>query len=281
LIYVAVTEDTDGGIDTILVARALQSGATLTDFTSYALGANIENGTITSQGAFDLIGNGLNNQLTGNGSDNVLTGGAGLDCLGGRGGQDTLRGGAGKDTYILGSTSTLFRYDRVIEASGEGTDTVFVSKGRSSLKGYFTSYTLGANIENGQVVDTGVFGLRGNALANRLTGDLGANHLRGEGGADTLVGGAGSDVLEGGLSFDVLSGGTGADIFRWRSIADMGTSAASTDRVVSFSRSQGDQLHLASIDAGAGRAIKPSCFAVRRSSQPQARSGCSRAEAIP
>ncbi len=113
--------------------------------------------------------------LTGEGSVNVLTGGAGDDTLDGGVGADTLIGGTGNDTYFVDNVS-----DVVTENAGEGTDTVNVTAA--------ITYTLGANVENGQVATTASgTTITGNALNNTLTGNTGN---------DTLIGGAGADALK-------------------------------------------------------------------------------------
>src|SRR6185295_12125275 len=48
---------------------------------SYALGANVENLTLTGSGNVNGTGNALNNVITGNSGNNVLDGGAGADTL--------------------------------------------------------------------------------------------------------------------------------------------------------------------------------------------------------
>ncbi|WP_428663882.1 hypothetical protein [Reyranella sp.] len=229
--YDGVTEAAGGGTDTVLVARA---GTGTNVPTSYALGANVENGIIggidsglTSDLAFSLSGNELDNSLTGNRADNTLTGNAGADVLNGGSGLDTLIGGTGDDTYLLlDVTFPLIillptaapelvipaltpSYDAVTEAAGGGTDTVIVDliPGTNTPR----SYTLGANIENGIVagVDTGQpvdlpFSLVGNALDNSLTGNNGTN---------TLSGGDGADFLNGKFGLDTLIGGAGDDLY--------------------------------------------------------------------
>ena len=59
---------------------------------SYALGANVENLTLTGTATINGTGNTLDNTLTGNAGNNVLNGGAG---------NDTMTGGAGNDTYVV------------------------------------------------------------------------------------------------------------------------------------------------------------------------------------
>jgi Ca2+-binding RTX toxin-like protein len=123
---------------------------------------------------------------------------------------DTLIGGAGDDVYlVLDATTTLVGgppipqfvtlYDTVTEAAGGGTDTVVVARAVGLVA--LTSYTLGANVENGVIggVDIGLasdqaFSLIGNALANTLIGNRADNVLNGAGGADFMVGGLGNDT---------------------------------------------------------------------------------------
>ncbi|PMY83323.1 furin, partial [Pseudomonas sp. FW303-C2] len=50
---------------------------------SWALGANLENLTLTGSDNLTGVGNALNNVLTGNSGNNVLNGGAGLDTMSG------------------------------------------------------------------------------------------------------------------------------------------------------------------------------------------------------
>jgi Ca2+-binding RTX toxin-like protein len=76
--------------------------------------------------------------------------------------------------------------DVVVEAAGEGTDTV-----RTTL----ANYTLGANVENLTFIGAGSFVGTGNELAN------------------TIAGGVSNDIIEGGAGNDNLSGGGGDDVF--------------------------------------------------------------------
>jgi len=153
-----VSELANEGVDTVQVGS------------SYALGANFENLVLTGTGDLSGTGNALDNLLTGNSGANVLT------------------GGAGNDTYVVGQAG-----DVVVEAAGQGTDTV-----RSSI-----SYTLGADVEN-LVLLAGAGTASGNALNNQLTGNEANNVLDGGAGNDTMTGGAGNDSYAVDAAGDVI-----------------------------------------------------------------------------
>jgi Ca2+-binding RTX toxin-like protein len=72
---------------------------------TYALGAEVENLTLTGTKAINGTGNALGNVLTGNAAANGLWGGAGDDILIGGAGNDTLTGQDGADTYLFGRGS--------------------------------------------------------------------------------------------------------------------------------------------------------------------------------
>ncbi|MBS0182663.1 MAG: putative Ig domain-containing protein [Nitrospira sp.] len=155
-----VVEAVDNGTDTVISSH------------TYTLAANVEHLTLVG---FNPISG------TGNGLDNVLNGLLNLAS-------NTLAGGAGNDTYVMGSG------DKVVEAAGEGIDTV-----QTSL-----SHTLGANVEHLTLSGANAVNGTGNGLNNTLTGN----------GADNVLnGGNGNDILSGELGNDVLIGGTGNDTF--------------------------------------------------------------------
>ena len=215
--------------------------------------------SLTWSGTNSAIINGYsgNDILKGGKANDHLNGGDGNDVLAGGAGADFLTGGTGSDYYYVDNVG-----DRVIEASGGGTDTV-----ASSL----ASYTLGANVENGRILSSGVANLTGNSLSNHLVAGAGDNVLNGGSGIDTVsylsalsgvninlgvntvqtTGGSGNDqligiealmgsqyadqlignstmnFLNGGAGNDTLTGGAGTDCF-------MLDNTTSTDHITDF-----------------------------------------------
>jgi VCBS repeat-containing protein len=219
---------------------------------SFVLTGNVEVLTLDGAAAINGTGDASNNRIIGNAASNIIDGGAGADIM---------TGGLGSDNYVVDNVG-----DRVIELTGEGTDTVSAS----------LNYVLGENLEN--LILTGSAGLAGagNATSNSLTGNEGANLLSGldgndklvgAGGDDTLLGGlgndnlsggAGGDLINGGAGNDILAGGTGADLFLITS-ASVRLSASSalaveTDQILDFNAGTGDRIDLSQIDANAGQA---------------------------
>jgi subtilisin family serine protease/Ca2+-binding RTX toxin-like protein len=222
---------------------------------SFALGANLENITLTGSTAINAIGNALKNTLTGNIAPNVLS------------------GGGGNDTYLVGAGDT------VVESSSAGTDRVNTA----------VSFTLPANVEMLTLTGGAAITGTGNELANMLASDtnkagnvliggagndsyiIGAgdtvietsiatneidtvnaymsyilpanvenlsligtsastgmgntlsNLLTGNSGGNFLSGSAGDDILNGGLGNDILNGGTGLDIFQLTTTGNIDT----------------------------------------------------------
>lgn len=173
----SITENLNEGID-----------AVFSDVT-FALGANIENLTLTGTAAINATGSVLNNVLTGNTAANTLNGGVG---------NDTMMSGLGDDTYVVDTTA-----DIVIENLNEGADTIQVAY--NSAAAVITLTTgIGAftNIENITVSGTGLFNLTGDSGNNILTGNASTNSISSGEGNDTLNGGAGIDTMIGGLGND-------------------------------------------------------------------------------
>jgi Ca2+-binding RTX toxin-like protein len=143
-----------------------------------------------------------------------IVGTSGSDVLEGTSFQETLSGGQGDDTYYRFAPQ-----DTIIEAPGEGTDTVVGLDG----------VTLPANVENLTLFEAGTLtgGAQrgtGNALNNVLIGNHADNVLDGGAGNDTLIGGSifidelggalgdGSDILIGGEGDDFLQAFGGGDL---------------------------------------------------------------------
>jgi Ca2+-binding RTX toxin-like protein len=199
---VAITEGLNAGTDTVL------SSVDLT------LGLNVENLTQTGTGDIDGTGNALANAIIGNAGNNSLSGGALNDTLTGNDGADSLQGGTGADKMTGGAGNDLYfvddKGDTVTESVAGlpgGTDTV-----KSSI-----TYTLGANVENLELLAGFKIDGTGNALDNTLTGNELDNKLTGLAGADNLIGGGGNDTLDGGantaLAGDTLTGCEGGDLY--------------------------------------------------------------------
>ncbi|HMS82056.1 MAG TPA: calcium-binding protein [Nitrospira sp.] len=180
-----ITENANEGTDTV------QSSSTWT------LGANLENLTLTGVNAINGTGNALNNVLLGNSASNTLNGGAGHDWLDGGLGNDTMIGGIGDDRYVVNQIS-----DIVIEHVGQGSDTV-----ESAV-----TYALGVNVENLTLTGSANINGTGNSASNIVIGNSGSNTLLGASGADIVSGGAGNDTILGGSGNDTLSGEDGVDV---------------------------------------------------------------------
>jgi Ca2+-binding RTX toxin-like protein len=155
-----------------------------------------------------IVGGGGDDRLFGDSGSDTITGGAGNDVINGGEGADRLVGGPGDDTYIVDSLG-----DVVVEAAGEGTDTVRTSVG--SRSDYTQMYKLPAEVEN--LFGTAAFaqGVGGNSLNNLIVMGDGADLiLLQDGGDDTVVGGGGNDFIYYGGAFtnaDRNDGGAGND----------------------------------------------------------------------
>jgi len=110
--------------------------------------------------------------LTGRGNDSNNT-------MVGNAGRNVFYGGNGSDTYVIGAN------DIVVEYANEGTtDKVQVSG----------TYTLGAHIEQIELLGTGNFDATGNSRNNVLWGNAGNNKMIGGFGQDAMYGRGGNDI---------------------------------------------------------------------------------------
>ncbi|WP_232628224.1 FG-GAP-like repeat-containing protein [Methylobacterium sp. Leaf118] len=182
-----------------------------------------------------LTGNEFANRIVGNAGADTLNGMAGADWLDGGTGADRMEGGTGNDEYRVDNVN-----DRVIEATGGGTDTIYASVSLTLRTGQEIEY-LRAN--------AGATGLTltGNAFANRIVGNAGADTLKGMDGADRLDGGAGADLMV---------GGTGDDVFYVDNAGDRANEAtgAGSDTVyaaVGFTLGAGQAIEFLRANAGA------------------------------
>jgi len=171
-----------------VVELAGRGNDTVLASTSYSLGQNIENLTLTGT-AVSGSGNDASNVLIGNGVNNILQGGGGNDRLDGVGGVDQMYGGVGDDIFVVDNIN-----DGAWENPGEGIDRIEAS----------ISYRLGDNVENLTLVGSAAINGTGNELANQITGNSGANILKAGAGNDRLIGGLGGDVMYGGAGDDVF-----------------------------------------------------------------------------
>ncbi|WP_269780285.1 M10 family metallopeptidase C-terminal domain-containing protein [Methylobacterium sp. Leaf118] len=214
---------------------------------------------VGTTGADRMEGSDLADRLSGAAGDDTIKTYGGNDTLNGGAGADTLIGGTGDDTYIVrpGETGGTSAYDRIVEAPGEGTDTLRLSGvkpadvavvtdpvyggARFVLKaGATTSFVnvaapttasgaseLGSVLEkvvfdDGTVWDlTRGFAFNGTTASDRMDGSDVNDTLSAVGGDDILYGYDGDDLLIGGAGDDGLVGGAGNDTLRGGSGADV------------------------------------------------------------
>ena len=224
-------------------------------------GAGDDRISFVTGSAGEKIYGGLGNDLViGNGHDigGQIYGEQGADRFHGFGHAGartvTLYGGIGNDIYDIRRGGE----PAVVERAGEGADTVQLARG--------LSYTLGDNVENLTVIGGGspslITSLRGNVLANRITGSADAERLYGLGGNDTLsagggtdaiFGGPGNDRITGGARIDYVETGTGRDVIAYTSVADAPVNTAMGFEEISDFDFALDRIDVSAIDADTTR----------------------------
>jgi glucose/arabinose dehydrogenase len=201
-----------------------------------------------------VFGSAFNDIVNGDDGSNVVHAGAGNDSVSGRAGRDRLSGEDGNDRINGGPGSDTL-------SGGDGSDTVSYAGSAIGVVVDLTRATQRGQGAAGDVL-SGVESLsgtshnddlRGDALANGLSGGQGDDRLSGRGGNDRLHGGEGDDALSGNAGADLLRGGPGGDLFRWRSVQETGAAPETADLVADFRRPAGDRLGLALVDADSGR----------------------------
>ncbi|MBS0126805.1 Ig-like domain-containing protein [Thetidibacter halocola] len=172
---------------------------------------------------------------TGNGKGNLISGNAGNNLLDGAWGDDTLIGGKGNDTYIGGRGDDLFVIqqvgDRVVEADGEGVDTIETRVSYAMRRD--SDFTENLVLKGRDDIDG-----TGNRQDNLIIGNDGDNRLNGAWGNDTLIGGNGRDIFIDDAGSDSMVGGSGNDLFYVDDAAD----------VVREEAGEGDDTVRASVD---------------------------------
>ncbi|WP_439614414.1 peptidoglycan DD-metalloendopeptidase family protein [Reyranella sp.] len=220
-----VIEAVGGGIDNVYASATFMLGA----------GQEVEYLRVSGTAGLSLMGNELANYLIGGTGSDTLGGGDGNDKLNGGAGADILGGGTGNDIYYIDTAG-----DRVIEAVGEGSDTVYAT----------ANFALGAGQEVEYLRVSGAAGLSltGNELSN------------------VLVGGAGDDKLDGGAGTDSMRGGSGDDVFYVDGAGDQVIEAAGggTDNIyasANFTLGAGQEVEYVRVSGAAGLSLTGNEFA--------------------
>jgi Ca2+-binding RTX toxin-like protein len=240
-----VVEAAGGGVDLVRAA------------VSYALGANVENLTLTGRSSINGTGNGLNNVIIGNTASNLLNGGAGHDVLFGGVGSDTLLGGLGNDKLVPGPGHGI---DDVING-GAGLDTVDYRDARAGILVILsTGLTGGAAAQD---VIAGVENVLGSPFDDVLqSGNGGQFFLASGGGGNDWIQSSTQvyDRIRGDAGHDFLTGDSGSPDDFWLQY-DRGM-----DTVRSFSSADNDHVLVSKSEFGlstpAGQFLNPSEFLV-------------------
>lgn len=149
-------------------------------------------------GADQLFGQSGSDHLSGGAGDDALSGGDGTDQLFGGSGNDALDGGAGGDRMRGELGNDVYRVDSrldvVVEAPGEGNDTVVSTVDVEGIE--FVENVVLAGDRSIEAVGTlGNDRLWGNQADNLLDAGIGADYMAGGAGDDTYVVDNSEDVV--------------------------------------------------------------------------------------
>ncbi|MGO4704412.1 putative Ig domain-containing protein [Microvirga sp. 2MCAF38] len=224
------------------------------------------NDYIGSHGGNDVLyGDDGNDTVAGGVGHDSLFGGEGNDTLYGEDGNDYLDGGAGVDTMAGGRGDDVYIVsagDVIVEAAGEGIDTVY-SSADIVLPKHFENLiltgdaTYGYGNSSNNVIHAASHGgvmlgyggndsIYGSEARDRLYGMTGNDRIYGGGGDDYLVGNEGADTIYGGAGNDSIKGDSGNDVLRGEAGRD--TIKGGDGRDVIFGGEGADRLY-----GGAGR----------------------------
>lgn len=165
----------------------------------YTLPANVENLTVIGTSyrwGTTLIGNALNNVITADPTTGpwILDGGAGAD---------TLITAIVEGNAVYGATFIVDNVGDTIISGGTYTANDTQVGGVDKVKSTI-DWTLGAKLENLELLGSANLRGTGNVLANELRGNAGNNVLEGLAGNDVFYGGGGSDTFVGGSGNDTF-----------------------------------------------------------------------------
>jgi hypothetical protein len=238
-----------------------------------------------------IVGSVQRETFNGGAGNDIMVGGGGIDAMNGGSGNDLIvlvsgnqgsfiDGGADTDTLrISGGLITLGSLAEIEKvnfqnagvliltaaqfASGLTTTTQFSGAGSMQVDlslGNQQMLARSMTVSAGSFVDFTVNGSSGADVVKAsidtpatIFGNAGSDRLNGGDQVDTINGGNDIDKIRGDGGADILTGGAGADVFKYRAIADSGTTAGTRDTITDFLAGT-DRLNFVRIDANASLA---------------------------
>jgi Ca2+-binding RTX toxin-like protein len=233
VLSVASTNLAQGLASVAAGSAAYAYGSSLvTNSTAVTTISNVENVTLSGNGANYVVGSATANIITIGTGDDVIDGGAGNDIIiatliANADADDTFLGGTGTDAlHITNSTDggaavvddqvgiesivmldSLAAADSTLTLTYTSANTKALTIDASALDAGEDFTFVGSDAE----VD-GAITITGGGGANIITTGAGADIITGGYGIDTIVAGAGADTITTGFGADIITGGTGSDI---------------------------------------------------------------------